>query len=154
MLDAEALKRNFDGILHYGDFAYDLHNDEGERGDHFLRSIQPIAANYAYMTIPGNHEDHRNATHYKARFNMPLNYANEGTSTFYSFDMGPAHFIMFNTEPMVLHKHEEIQTELNWLKQDLEKANANRAIRPWIIAASHHPMYCSVNYRKHKDHTL
>eukprot|EP00360_Condylostoma_magnum_P001295 CAMPEP_0168314702 /NCGR_PEP_ID=MMETSP0210-20121227/9332_1 /TAXON_ID=40633 /ORGANISM="Condylostoma magnum, Strain COL2" /LENGTH=127 /DNA_ID=CAMNT_0008284777 /DNA_START=308 /DNA_END=691 /DNA_ORIENTATION=+ len=76
LLYQEAQIRDFDGVLHYGDFAYDLHDDEGEKGDMFLRMIEPIAANYAYMGIPGNHEDHKNATHFKARFNMPHNEAN------------------------------------------------------------------------------
>ena len=30
----------------------------------------------------------------------------------------------------------------------MKKANENREMRPWIIAGSHHPLYCSVDYRK------
>jgi hypothetical protein len=50
------------------------------------------------MVIPGNHEDFRNFTHYKSRFNLPVNDANEGTGMFYSFDMGYAHFSMIDSE--------------------------------------------------------
>lgn len=66
-----------------------------------MRMIQNVAASHPYMAIPGNHELHHNMTHYKNRFLMPNNDAADGSNSFYSFDMGPAHFIMLNTEPMV-----------------------------------------------------
>jgi hypothetical protein len=57
--------RDFDGILHIGDFAYDLHDRNGTVGDQFLNMIQNVAGSYPYMTIPGNHESHLNYTAYK-----------------------------------------------------------------------------------------
>lgn len=65
-----------------------------------MRMVEPLVANIPYMTLPGNHEYHLNYTHYYNRFPMPYNKANNGTSTFYSFDIGPIHFVFFNTEPM------------------------------------------------------
>jgi hypothetical protein len=50
------------------------------------------------MTIPGNHEDYQNTTHYSARYIMPENDANEGLPLFYSFNLGHAHYILFDTE--------------------------------------------------------
>ncbi|KAI8432464.1 hypothetical protein MSG28_004852 [Choristoneura fumiferana] len=52
----EAERGHFDLILHVGDFAYDMHDDDGKRGDQFMRQIQPLAAMVPYMTCPGNHE--------------------------------------------------------------------------------------------------
>ena len=54
--------------------------------------------------MPGNHEQHANYTHYKERYNMPINDANEGTSKFYSFNLGPAHYIVLDTD---IYLHEE-----------------------------------------------
>ena len=46
----------YDAILHIGDFAYDMDQDNGRVGDEFMRNIEPIAAYLPYMTCPGNHE--------------------------------------------------------------------------------------------------
>ncbi|OMJ87157.1 hypothetical protein SteCoe_11156 [Stentor coeruleus] len=136
-----------DGILHAGDLAYDLQDLEGMVGDSYLNMIQPISARIPYMAIPGNHEHPDNYTHFKKRFNMPINEANQGTGYFFSFDLGRAHFIMLNTEVIVDDdKAPEIYTEINWLKNDLKKANENRDERPWIIALTHRNLYCSVDW--------
>eukprot|EP00359_Climacostomum_virens_P007149 CAMPEP_0204905838 /NCGR_PEP_ID=MMETSP1397-20131031/5644_1 /ASSEMBLY_ACC=CAM_ASM_000891 /TAXON_ID=49980 /ORGANISM="Climacostomum Climacostomum virens, Strain Stock W-24" /LENGTH=455 /DNA_ID=CAMNT_0052074773 /DNA_START=79 /DNA_END=1443 /DNA_ORIENTATION=- len=139
----------FDHIIHIGDFAYDLHDYWGEIGDKYLRMIEPVVAHYPYMTIPGNHENHNNVTHYKARFQMPNNGANQGTGYFYSYNVGPAHIVLFNTEIILSNSHvNETLNELNWLKEDLAKANEERDLRPWLILGSHHPLYCSVDWNQ------
>lgn len=43
----------YDVIFHVGDLAYDLHDRDGEQGNDFMRSIEPVAANIPYMVIPG-----------------------------------------------------------------------------------------------------
>ena len=66
---------------------------------------------------------------------------------FYSFDVGPVHFISFSTEFyfFVNYGWTQIAVQYDWLKKDLEEATKpeNRAKRPWIIAMGHRPMYCS-----------
>ena len=147
LLAQQSKVRNFDAVLHVGDMAYNLNDLEGVIGDRWLNMVQDVAANFAYMTLPGNHETHNNFTQYKNRFNMPFNDAANGTSYFYSFDMGPAHIVMMNTECYFYYSNITQVTQMNWLLDDLNKANANRQLRPWLIVLSHHPLYCSVNYR-------
>jgi len=55
-LQQEVQRSHFDAILHVGDMAYDLHDDNARVGDEFLRQIQPIAAYLPYQTVVGNHE--------------------------------------------------------------------------------------------------
>jgi len=98
MINNFAELRLFDAVLHVGDMSYDLQDFNGRTGDIWNNEKQPVAANFPYMTIPGNHEDYKNETIYKDRYVMPENYANEGTSTFYSFNFGLAHYVMYNTE--------------------------------------------------------
>lgn len=47
----------YDAILHVGDFAYDMCNENGEVGDQFMRQIESIAAYVPYMVSVGNHEE-------------------------------------------------------------------------------------------------
>ena len=48
----------YDAVLHIGDFAYDLHDDDGKVGDEFMRMVEPVAGRVPYMVTPGNHEKH------------------------------------------------------------------------------------------------
>lgn len=58
----------FDMIIHVGDFAYDMDDNQGELGDQFMNEIQPLAAYVPYMTCLGNHETAYNFSHYTQRF--------------------------------------------------------------------------------------
>lgn len=64
---------------------------------------------------------------------------------FYSFDMGPVHFIGFSTEFYYFLNYglKSVANQFEWLKNDLREANVNRQNRPWIITFGHRPMYCS-----------
>jgi len=144
-LQEETQRGTYDAILHIGDFAYDMDTHNGEVGDQFMRQIQPIAAYTPYMTCPGNHEQLYNFSNYKNRFTMP----HSEDSMFYSFDIGPVHFISISTEFYFFLNYgiKQILNQYKWLENDLKQANLqeNRAKRPWIIAYGHRPMYCSNN---------
>ncbi|XP_017870563.1 PREDICTED: acid phosphatase type 7 isoform X4 [Drosophila arizonae] len=133
----------YDAILHVGDFAYDMCNENGEVGDEFMRQVETIAAYVPYMVCVGNHEEKYNFSHYVNRFSMP-----GGTDNlFYSFNLGPVHFIGFSTEVYYFTQYgiKPIVMQYDWLERDLIEATKpeNRAQRPWIITYGHRPMYCS-----------
>lgn len=136
---------NIDCILHIGDFAYDLDSEVGRRGDEFLRQIEAVAAYVPYMTCAGNHEERHNFSEYRNRFNMP---GGERGSFYYSFDLGPIHFVSINTEMYYFTAWgglKLVEEQYEWLEEDLQKANLpeNRQLRPWVIIFGHRPMYCS-----------
>ncbi|XP_017852644.1 acid phosphatase type 7 isoform X3 [Drosophila busckii] len=142
-LQRETQMHMYDAILHVGDFAYDMANENGEVGDEFMRQVETIAAYVPYMVCVGNHEEKYNFSQYTQRFSMP-----GGTdSLFYSFDLGPVHFIGFSTEVYYFLQYgfKPLVKQFEWLEQDLRRANepAQRAQRPWIITFGHRPMYCS-----------
>uniref|UniRef100_A0A914WGL3 Acid phosphatase n=1 Tax=Plectus sambesii TaxID=2011161 RepID=A0A914WGL3_9BILA len=140
-LQQEAQRGQFDVVLHVGDFGYDLNTDEGQFGDEFNRQIEPIAAYVPYMTVVGNHEGAYNFSHYVNRYTMP----DSDHNLFYSYDLGPVHFIAFSTEFYFFTSYgwQQIANQYRWLQKDLEKAQANRKNVPWIITMGHRPMYCS-----------
>jgi len=152
LLQHEVNTSNIDAILHIGDFAYDLYNENGTRGDVWLNSVQSIYANVPVMTVPGNHERAYNFSNYKNRFTMPMREDND--NFWYSFDMGPIHFVGISTESYMYPDQIEalvFQRQFEWLKADLAQANANRKNVPWIVTFGHRPMYCAPNDHDHDD---
>ena len=182
-LTTEVHNRQLEAIIHLGDIAYDLdtrqdeiiniETDEttpvdGATGDRFMRDLEPIAASVPYLVLPGNHEFNFNTTAFTHRFNgMPSNspsipseagdnVANHSNNWWYSYNIGPAHFISLNsnvvTDPTVVtntsryHWNYPVSVQrkqFEWLQQDLIRAAANRTRAPFIIMMAHFPMYCS-----------
>ncbi|XP_074645689.1 acid phosphatase type 7-like [Tubulanus polymorphus] len=152
-LQEETLKGNLDAILHVGDFAYDMYVNNARYGDEFMRQIESVAAYLPYMTCPGNHEASYNFSNYKNRFSMP---GGDGQGMFYSFNVGPVHFVAFDSEAYYYTHYgmDIIYNQYNWLEKDLQEANTpeNRSQRPWIITFGHRPFYCTnVNNKQHCD---
>ena len=75
--------------------------------------------------------------------------SSQDLSMFYSFDLGPVHFISLNTEYYYWLNYgaHPLIRQYNWLINDLKQANLpeNRSKRPWIVIFGHRPMYCSSN---------
>nr|CAD7448534.1 unnamed protein product [Timema bartmani] len=65
----------------------------------------------------------------------------------YSFNMGPIHFISLSTEVYYYLDYgiKMLVKQFDWLEKDLQEASSpkNRTLRPWIIVYGHRPMYCS-----------
>lgn len=59
-----------------------------------------------------------------------------GSAIYYSFDVGLVHWVAISTE-VFWSQQGAAEAQLNWLKADLVKANANRAKVPWIVAFGH-----------------
>ena len=145
--DALAATGNYDLLLNVGDTSYA--NDVGPRGnnswvfDEHFRNIQAHASAMPFMSVPGNHEEQYDFKPYKNRLPMPrMPKASKDLAPFYySFDLGPAHFLAYSSEvEHPLHKGSEQRA---FIERDLAAANENRRARPWIVAFTHHPMYCS-----------
>ncbi|XP_071490513.1 acid phosphatase type 7-like [Diadema antillarum] len=143
LLRRAARQKSVDAILHVGDFAYDLHDEGGKVGDDFMNRIQSVAAELPYMTCVGNHEIPHDFAHYRYRFSMPGHSWPTRSRMWYSFDMGKVHFVAYSTEVYFIDNPYRIIEQMEWLQADLQKANGERAQRPWIIAFGHRPMYCS-----------
>jgi len=68
------------------------------------------------------------------RFHSPSN----GNSLFwYSFDVGPAHVLLYSVE----HDFRPNSPQYNFIEKDLR--SVNRSLTPWLIVGSHRQMYTS-----------
>eukprot|EP01116_Phalansterium_solitarium_P013017 TRINITY_DN2984_c0_g3_i1.p1 TRINITY_DN2984_c0_g3~~TRINITY_DN2984_c0_g3_i1.p1 ORF type:complete len:415 (+),score=146.40 TRINITY_DN2984_c0_g3_i1:1586-2830(+) len=147
LLLKEAAAGAYDVILHVGDMAYDMDDDNGRLGDAFMNMIQPLAAHLPYQACLGNHEVAYNFSHWTNRFSG-LNAAGiesgSNTNWWFSYDISYVHFVAISSE--VYYRNdltEQLAAQYSWLDQDLAKANANRGSVPWIVVYGHRPMYCS-----------
>lgn len=152
-LSKDVEKDMYDVILHVGDISYDLYEENTKRGSDFMNAIENVAARVPYLTVPGNHEEKDNFSHYDARFSMigdrhdprydqPL--AQRLNNHFWTADIGPVHLVMFSSEFYYYTNYgwDQIERQFHFLEQDLKRANDNRSRRPWIIVMGHRPLYC------------
>lgn len=81
-----------------------------------------------------------NFSNYRSRFSMPGGHE----SLFYSFDMGPIHFIGFSTEVYYFLQLglKPLVFQYKWLEEDLKSATSpeTRSKHPWIVTFGHRPM--------------
>jgi len=135
-LNSAALAGEYSMLLHVGDLAY----TKGDTciWDSFFRELEPATSSVPYMVAVGNHEHYYNFSAYRTRFSMPGQLAESNQNLWYSFDYGGVHVAVFSTE-------HDLETQAEWLKQDLQKAEKNRHMVPWIIVMAHKPMYCSTD---------
>ena len=53
---ADAYAARIDSVLHIGDVAYDMADENSTLGDAFMNLIEPLATRVPYMFAVGNHE--------------------------------------------------------------------------------------------------
>lgn len=126
-------------IVHNGDLTEDPENSAG--WDHFFGNVQDLIAGIPLMPVTGNHDEvDGDATDYTSHFNLPDNGAKGSTAgTNYSFDYGPVHVTVLNTES-------NLKKQTQWLEEDLANTDAK-----WKIVAIHRPVYGGNTYKKIED---
>lgn len=163
--DIEALGDKATLISHIGDISYA--RGYAWLWDNFFAQIEPIASKVPYHVCIGNHEydwplqpwrpDWSYAVYgkdgggecgvpYSLRFTMPGN-SSEVTGTrapatrnlYYSFDLGPVHFVYISTETDFLIG----SNQFKFLKHDLESVDRKRT--PFVVVQGHRPMYTTSN---------
>ncbi len=99
------------------------------------------------VPIAGNHENE--AAQFYGNWAIPGDgaYAEQ----YASFDIGNTHFVMLDDQPVALNFTDIASAELTWLDADLNRANANRANVPFIVAISHRGLYSTSNHSTDGD---
>jgi hypothetical protein len=122
----------FDFILHTGDIAY----DNGTRSQfeaHFFDVYADLLRLFPVFPASGNHEyETQQAAPFREAFVLPENGGPEGKERWYSYDWGPVHFVVLDTERIG-------PVQAAWLEADLSAASD----RPWTIVYGHKPPFSS-----------
>lgn len=108
-------------VLHTGDILTDSRNLSD--WDRFFAAGGVLLANTTFVPVRGNHEQ-----------DTPLWEEIFGTAPAYSFDCGPAHVTVLNSNDNIWSR---LGCETAWLGNDLKTPE------PWKFVALHHPLYSS-----------
>ena len=145
-------------ILHGGDISFGTGYQHDQYKDNWFHKISEILARTPVYYIHGNHDD---GPFYDAFFAAPQGrtvHTPDGGNTF-SFDYGPAHFTLIDSNPWGLFEMNAVNSEvpldpetrrhiddiLRWVEEDLTSPAARRA--KWRILMMHHPYTDSFNNR-------
>nr|XP_011462666.1 PREDICTED: purple acid phosphatase 15-like [Fragaria vesca subsp. vesca] len=119
------------------------------RWDYWGRYIQPLVSKVPVMVVEGDHEIEKQAGNqmfaaYNSRFAFPSEESGSSSSLFYSFNAGGIHFVMLGAYT----SYDKSGDQYNWLELDL--ANVDRNVTPWLVAAWHPPWYSTytAHYRE------
>ncbi|MBC1936493.1 hypothetical protein HCA69_08965 [Listeria grandensis] len=98
---------------------------------------QKLLSNTTIAAATGNHDAFNNSFRQHFYYDHPANANNLNKGVYYSFDYGPAHFMMLNTNDQDSRALDP--TQLAWLKADAKKAREDGA--KWLVVAFHKGIY-------------
>ncbi|MBW4083067.1 metallophosphoesterase family protein [Paenibacillus sp. S150] len=128
-------------IVHNGDFTEEP--EDSAAWDSFFANVQSWVAAVPLMPVTGNHDEvEGEAASFTSHFNLPDNGAKGSIAgTSYSFDYGPVHVTVLNTES-------NLKKQADWLEKDLAGTD-----KPWTIVAMHRPAFGGNTYKKVEEWT-
>lgn len=99
-----------------------------------------------FVPVGGNHEGM--SAQYYGNFALP----GEGAlaESFGSFEIGSVH-VAFVDDQLIAAGQPDGQTQLDWLKADLDKASKDRAAHPFIVFYHHRSVYSTSNHATDGD---
>ena len=124
-----------------GDLSY-ADGDE-HTWDQYLRMIEHYADSIPVMAAPGNHENYYHFAAYNHRFFMPNEQSGSSSKQYFSFNYEKIHFVSWSVEELHGVDLRPDGKQRKWLENDLQQANLERNVRPWIVLFGHRPFYCS-----------
>lgn len=112
-----------------GDVAYD-DGRASELEANFFGVYREMLGQVPFFPASGNHDYKTDdGRPFRDAFSLFTNGGPEGEERWYSFDWGPVHFVMLDTERMS-------PAQQQWLDEDLGAHD-----RPWVVAVGHRPPY-------------
>ncbi len=143
-LARSAYKRHSDAklFINMGDLV-----DNGQDASQWrawFASVEPFSADTAFAPVIGNHEAYSLAwkvtppKSYVNLFQLPQNGLKQYPNQFYSFDYGPVHFTVLDTNFQEAKDWQPklFEEELAWLEQDLARSKAK-----WKIVLQHRDIF-------------
>jgi hypothetical protein len=129
--------------------------DIGQSGAHWnawFSSATGVIDTIPVMPVSGNHEtkgssETKRPAYWKAQFNLPQNGPSGLRGQVYSYDYGPVHFVILDSQQSEEKQYGDILTpQKKWLAADLSASKS-----PWKIVFMHKSAYSLMAGRENKD---
>lgn len=129
----------FDFAIITGDLAYDW-GELGELESNFFGVYRELMSQVPFFVASGNHEyGTDDAEPFRQVFSLFRNGGPGGEERWYSFDWGPVHVVVLDTEQVG-------DVQAHWLDNDLATHD-----RPFTVAVAHRPPYSSGEHGSELD---
>ena len=134
---------SYDLIAHVGDFAYDLQDDGGERGDRFFDEMsKSITSRVPYIITFGNHDNYKDGEFLNYRFEMPGTKDSKWKNRYYDF-IYKGMYVMACDLGDIARYHPENEMEIfEWVEKRLKLAYEREDV-VWIVFISHKSIVCN-----------
>lgn len=132
-----------DAIIYTGDMAFKIEDNLYQKGLDFFKAIESFAAYIPFMPTAGIRDNSNNYSFYTDMIGTPFEEIH--SDHFYTFNLGPAHFIQINTAYFFANNDDFSDLIYSWLEKDLKIASsqAYRKLRPWVFVFGYRSFYCS-----------
>lgn len=128
-------------VLHTGDYVFQSNFES--QWDQFFWELKSIVDKAPLMATIGNHEYNEFGSDYGGHYFNYFHFADNSIDEFYySFNYSNVHVVSLNIS---VSDDSIPEAQVNWLIDDLNKANASSDIN-WIIIFFHVPLYSSGAY--------
>lgn len=136
-------EEEYDLLVLLGDYAYNIFDNNGQKGDDFFEAMEPILTKAPFVMTPGNHETADDSLMLNSRFIMP------GTSkddhlenNYYWFIAGKVLYFSMNLDYTVFTDVNRVQHFTERFYLDLKDQEENRGTDWYYLAFfTHRPFY-------------
>ncbi len=138
----------YDFMLHIGDFAYEIEDDSGKKGDDFFQNMSRSMSQVPYMITPGNHENNNKGQLFNYRFRMSNTDATPlRENHYFDFVVKGVYFMVLNFDYFYrLYDYPSASRQvLDWMVRRIALLDKRSDVH-WKIFVSHRPFTCSDPY--------
>jgi hypothetical protein len=136
--------QQYDGVIHNGDFAYNIHTSKGKVGDNYFRTFSKVSTLIPFIVTPGNHEYFDNFRFFNYRFQMPGggNGLETRAANYYSFIQKGIYFVTINWDWVFQEGQNNMPEVLAWLTDQLNQVAKDTNV-VYKVFFTHKPFYCT-----------
>lgn len=134
----------YDALIHTGDFAYDIIDNDGKRGDDYFNELKDVNTKIPYLVTPGNHENFDKTNLFNYRFKMAnsnSDYADH-SNNFWTIKLRNTQLFFVNYDYIFDTKPGSWKEYLALIEKSFKLSKQDPNII-WRIVLTHRPIVCS-----------